>query len=54
MEENRFNLVDEPWIPVANEGLKSLKNVFSGNYKAIGGTPREKISILKLLQAIPM
>lgn len=52
MEENRFNLVDEPWIPVANEGLKSLKNVFSGNYKAIGGTPREKISILKLLQAI--
>lgn len=52
MAENRFNLVEQPWIPVANEGLKSLKEVFSGQYKALGGTPREKISILKLLQAI--
>lgn len=52
MAENRFNLVEEPWIPVANEGLKSLKDVFSGACKVPGGTPREKISIYKLLLAI--
>lgn len=52
MPENRFNLVEEAWIPAAPEGLKSLKDVFSGEGKALGGTPREKISIFKLLEAI--
>lgn len=52
MVQNRFNLVDEPWIPIANEGLKSLKDVFSGECKTLGGTPREKIALLKLLLAI--
>lgn len=50
--ENRFNLIDEPWIPIANEGLKSLGEVFSGEGTALGGTAREKIALMKLLLAI--
>ncbi len=51
--ENRFNLIDEPWIPVADIGLVSLKKLFSDrNYRALGGTPVEKIAVTKLLLAI--
>ena len=27
--ENRFNLIDEPWIPVVDAGRVSLKQLFS-------------------------
>ena len=53
MTEKRFNLVDEPWIPVADYGLVSLRQVFlNPQLRAIGGTPLEKIAIMKLLLAI--
>ncbi|GAK82812.1 CRISPR-associated protein Cse1 family [Vibrio ponticus] len=51
--ENRFNLIDEPWIPIADIGLVSLKQLFSdGSYRALGGTPVEKIALTKFLLAI--
>lgn len=51
--ENRFNLIDEPWIPVADTGVVSLRQLFSEkSYRALGGTPIEKIAITKLLLAI--
>jgi CRISPR system Cascade subunit CasA len=51
--ENRFNLVDEPWIPVADEGRVSLRRVFSDpGLRSLGGNPMQKIAVLKLLLAI--
>lgn len=51
--ENRFNLIDEPWIPIADVGRVSLKQVFSEpNYRALGGNPVQKIALMKLLLAI--
>lgn len=51
--ENRFNLIDEPWIPVADVGRVSLKQIFTHpEYRALGGNPVEKIALLKLLLAI--
>jgi CRISPR system Cascade subunit CasA len=50
---NRFNLIDEKWIPVANQGLVSLTDIFSKKeFTALGGTPTQKISLMKLLLAI--
>lgn len=49
---NRFNLVDEKWIPVANEGLVSLADIFTKKYSALGGNPIQKIALTKLLLAI--
>lgn len=50
--ERRFNLIDEPWIPVV-AGRASLRDVFAGSgATAPGGTPLEKIAVFKLLQAI--
>lgn len=50
---NRFNLVDEAWIPITNYGNVSLREVFENKeLLSLGGTPIEKISILKLLTAI--
>lgn len=50
---NRFNLVDERWIPVANRGLASLKDIFTQtHFTALGGNPIQKIAITKLLLAI--
>lgn len=51
--ENRFNLIDEPWIPVADKGRVSLRQVFrQPEYRALGGNPVQKIAMLKLLLAI--
>lgn len=53
MNENRFNLIDEPWIPVIDMGLVSLKEVFSNqDIKGLGGNPVQKIAITKLLLAV--
>jgi len=50
---NRFNLVDEKWIPVANHGLASLADIFShSDFSALGGNPIQKIALTKLLLAI--
>lgn len=51
--ENRFNLIDEPWIPVADVGGVSLGQIFSNpEYRSLGGNPVEKIAVIKLLLAI--
>ncbi|VVO99407.1 hypothetical protein PS862_02762 [Pseudomonas fluorescens] len=51
--ENRFNLVDEPWIPVSDVGRISLRQVFSNTgYRSLGGNPVQKIALMKLLLAI--
>ena len=51
--ENRFNLIDEPWIPVADHGRVSIKQIFSNSeYRSLGGNPVQKIALLKLLLAI--
>jgi CRISPR system Cascade subunit CasA len=51
--ENRFNLIDEPWIPIVDVGRVSLKQLFSSShYRALGGNPVQKIAITKLLLAI--
>ena len=43
-QENRFNLIDEPWIPVTGKGNVSLREVFSRpDLSNPGGTPLEKI-----------
>ena len=44
MTKNRFNLIDEPWIPVADVGTVSLMQVFSeASYKSLGGNPVERL-----------
>lgn len=49
----RFNLIDEPWIPIVDVGLVSLKALFSqSDYRALGGNPVQKIALTKLLLAI--
>jgi CRISPR system Cascade subunit CasA len=51
--ENRYNLIDEPWIPVADHGRVSLRQVFNQpEYRSLGGNPVQKIALLKLLLAI--
>lgn len=51
--ENRFNLIDEAWIPVADYGRVSLRQIFSqSEYRSLGGNPVQKIALLKLLLAI--
>ena len=51
--ENRFNLIDEPWIPIVDMGRVSLKDIFSHtHYRALGGNPVQKIALTKLLLAI--
>src|SRR5690554_5100000 len=51
--ENRFNLVDEPWLPVADHGRVSLRDIFSNpEYQSLGGNPIQKIAVFKLLLAI--
>lgn len=51
--DNRFNLIDEPWIPIVDVGRVSLRQVFSNpEYRALGGNPVQKIALTKLLLAI--
>lgn len=51
--ENRFNLIDEPWIPVVDMGRASLREMFAKpEYRALGGTPVQKIAMMKLLLAL--
>ena len=51
--ENRFNLIDDPWIPIVDVGRVSLKDIFSHtHYRALGGNPVQKIALTKLLLAI--
>ncbi len=51
--QNSFNLIDEPWIPVAGKGKVSLKDIFSNfAYQSLGGNPVQKIAVFKLLLAI--
>ena len=43
--ENRFNLIDEPWIPIVDIGNVSLKQLFTHpEYRALGGNPIQKIA----------
>lgn len=51
--EKRFNLIDEPWIPIADVGRVSLGQLFANpDYRALGGNPVQKIALMKLLLAI--
>lgn len=51
--ENRFNLIDEPWIPVAGAGRVSLWQLFENpQYRSLGGNPVQRIALMKLLLAI--
>lgn len=51
--DNRFNLIDEPWIPVADVGRVSMRQLLSStDYRALGGNPVQKIAVMKLLLAI--
>ncbi len=53
MPENRFNLIDESWIPIVDVGRVSLYQLFSNpQYRALGGNPVQKIALTKLLLAI--
>ena len=53
MTKNCFNLVDEPFIPIADVGRVSLKQIFSNpDYRTLGGNPIQKIALTKLLLAI--
>lgn len=53
MPENRFNLIDEPWIPVVDVGRVSLREIFGNpELKTLGGNPVQKIALIKLLLAI--
>lgn len=51
--ENQFNLIDEPWIPVADSGRVSLREVFTReDLRELGGNPIQKLALTKLLLAI--
>lgn len=51
--ENHFNLIDEPWIPVADVGRVSLRDIFSRDgLRELGGNPIQKLALTKLLLSI--
>ncbi len=53
MMENRFNLIDQPWLPVAGVGRVNLRQIFENpQYRSLGGNPVERIALMKLLLAI--
>ena len=51
---NRFNLIDEPWIPIVGAADKaSLRDIFTScSLQSLGGNPVQKLALQKLLQAI--
>ena len=49
MNKSDFNLIEEQWIPVAQIGLVSLRDIFSNpDLPALGGSVLEKIAVMKL------
>jgi len=53
VSQSRFNLVDEPWIPVVGVGRVSLADAFRNpGLTGLGGNPLQKIALMKLLQAV--
>jgi CRISPR system Cascade subunit CasA len=51
--ENKFNLVEEPWITAAGRGRISLRQAFEDReITALGGNPIQKLAVTKLLLAI--
>jgi CRISPR system Cascade subunit CasA len=53
MIESRFNLINEPWLPIVDVGLVSLRQLFtSPGYRTLGGNPVQKIALTKLLLAV--
>jgi hypothetical protein len=53
MTENKFSLLNEPWIPIVDVGRVGLRQLFSDPcYRALGGNPVQKIALTKLLLAI--
>ncbi len=51
--KNQFNLTNEPWIPIADVGRVSLKQIFTKpHYRALGGNAIQKIALTKLLLTI--
>ena len=51
-----FNLVTKSWLSIAGVGVVSLDEVFAPQnlqkFKRLGGTPIEKVVILRLLLCI--
>lgn len=51
--DRRFNVLDEPWIPIGDSGRLSLLEVFQDStLRGIGGNPVQKIAVIKFLLAI--
>lgn len=51
--DSKFNLIDEPWIPINGRGLVGLEDIFTDRtLTSLGGTPIEKIALTKLFLAI--
>lgn len=49
---NRYNLVDEPWIPIVGSTPVSLRQLFTERGLELAGNPIQRIALLKLLLAI--
>lgn len=50
---NRFNLLDEPWIPITDHPRISLRELYNtGDFKSISGNAIQKLALLKLFLAI--
>jgi CRISPR system Cascade subunit CasA len=50
---NRFNLLDEQWLPIEDRGRMSLHDVFSDvRTPGVAGSPIQKIAAMKFLLAI--
>jgi CRISPR system Cascade subunit CasA len=50
---NRFNLIDETWIPITDKGPVSLRQVFQDpDLRSLGGDPVQKAALLKLFLAL--
>lgn len=48
-----FHLVDDAWLPVVGVGPVSLREAFARpGLRALGGTPLQKIALMKLLLAV--
>ncbi|MDR2079949.1 MAG: type I-E CRISPR-associated protein Cse1/CasA [Treponema sp.] len=50
---NRFNLIDEPWVPVTDKGPVSLRQIFTDSgIRSLGNSGVSKIALIKFLIAI--